>query len=585
MTDLELAGLLVAAERDLCLYTAEELTIKYAGYEEQLSEVFATDWAEMLVGHNPLWYYGLSVWYDEDIWKERLEPTKHRDILCKTWVDYRLGRLPPNDGCWTFWPRFAYKSTWLCVLVDWLGKRNLLVEHDESPIYYFHRVEEEAVARCKAVKAKNQTNKFIIEHFPEFVIPPGKEEDRSFSWPCRRSDSSAIGDSVNARGLLGNKAGKHGLLIFDDIETDKSRHFKAERSLIDAEYNQARKLKVPWAPFEVGAGTYYHPSGLGWKITEAKREDKSPRYFVTRIPAYAEDDTLNFPRILPHDFLENERLNEIAISGHDRFWYLQYQLDPHLQGVEAFDWNWVRPLDWGRFEKIVRDPTPKIIVTLADTAWKGAKNQQDGDSTAIATVMLRAHKMRQEVILLELLVSNELMSDRGAEIICQRIQKWGSPLVLPEMNSEKTFYGTLKEVGRRFGVCPVVIGEDTRSSILQRHEAVKFSRQSKGERIAAFAGKCRAGLFAYLEATVNPDGSMVNLGCGYVDELRAQMEAYPAVEHEDIIDCLALSQNPQVLALTPQSTMAGQVGMEEEMSSQPSANPFMTGLDSFNYAY
>jgi hypothetical protein len=63
------------------------------------------------------------------------------------------------------------------------------------------------------------------------------------------------------------------------------------------------------------------------------------------------------------------------------------------------------------------------------------------------------------------------------------------------------------------------------------------------------------------------------------------MEAYPAVEHEDIIDCLALSQNPQVLALTPQSAMAGQIGMEDETQSQPSANPFMTGLDSFNYAY
>lgn len=573
LSDGELLQLLVRVERDLCLFTAREFAARYRGLEDVLAEIKGAPMATFLSKHNPMWYYGLKVWYDEPKWKARLETTKHRDVFSDMVVRYHQGLFNPTDGLWFFWPRHTYKSTWAVIALDWIAKRNLLIEGNESPIYYFHRIEEEAVNRTHMIRHKNISNAFAVEHFPEFALEGNTDSDGAFDFPCRRTDSSMVGKSVNGRGLFGRKAGKHGLTFYDDIEAEDSFDSEAERKQVDKHYGQGRKLRDPHNPFELGVGTFYSPEGLLWKgvvksqvqdVEEGSPlEEGSHLYTYSVMGSHAGDDRLgdlNFLRCgITEEFLERDRQNELRRVGHDRFHQLQYELRPTIAGVEGIKWEWIHPIPWQIFEGIMRDSTPKVIITFIDSAWKGTDRQRDGCRTAIGTVLFRAHKMFTEQILLDLTVSDTMMSNEGADEVCVRVMKWGSPLVFPEMHGEKAFYGSLVEAKRKFGIPLLVIGEDILNEGRDRKEIVKFTQKAKDTRIAIWAGRAKAGSVGYLD---DPERGVRGQA---LEEFRADAEGWPFRKLKDVVDMLALSGALVIQQLIPLAQMAIRPASEGEM--------------------
>ncbi|KKL26405.1 hypothetical protein LCGC14_2395650, partial [marine sediment metagenome] len=108
--------------------------------------------------------------------------------------------------------------------------------------------------------------------------------------------------------------------------------------------------------------------------------------YVIKTPALTDDNKPNFPTIprLSVEALAKERANEIRRRGTDRFWYLQYQLDPTLTGEQALQWEFFQPLTPEEFAKRFGN-MPKFRAVYCDPAWKGDDNHQTGSDAAIGT--------------------------------------------------------------------------------------------------------------------------------------------------------------------------------------------------------
>jgi hypothetical protein len=331
--------------------------------------------------------------------------------------------------------------------------------------------------------------------------------------------------------IRGKKAGKGAhYRLLDDCEDEDSRSSETIRKQISEDYDQLRQLEAPAFSREAFIDTPYHLYGLTLTLKEAKREsDQSSRYQVRWVPALKEDDTPNFPNIrkLTVAGLAKERANEMARCGSDAFWHLQYQLDPRLTGTQAMRWEWFQPmsvkehrLKWSRL--------PHFRCVFIDSAWKGTEKQGKGDATAIEVVDIYNITTpdggeRMLRIILETVVSKELVSDEGAEEICRLMKKWGTRQYCIEQTNEKTFEGTMRAVTKSmrpiFWTLPAI-------------DLKGYTKKGKMARISAVAGAARDGTVYYLD-TIPEE---------HIRILRAEVADYPENKTSpNMLDCFANS--------------------------------------------
>ncbi|KKL17238.1 hypothetical protein LCGC14_2487560, partial [marine sediment metagenome] len=442
--------------------TGEELVEKYSSNPNArvFQHIVGKPVAEAAVDHNPFWHYILQTWYKDPKYRKLLHIPRHRDEVAKAVLLMATGQLDKYDGTHHQYPRRALKSFFMKMMVDWLPKRHKIIDNMDILVLYSHNTEDRAKAALESVKHQNRHNKYIRKHFgadcktvtgedANFVIPLSEWGEKSqWDWPCRKQDFMADQKNLTAQAALSRKAGSgFNYKLLDDWEDENSRQSPTVRNDLADRYDQLRQLNAPPFSREWTGGTPYHIQSLYKPMVEEKHEDGTKRYYVIKTPALTKDNKLNFPSIpqLSINSLAQERANEIRRRGTDRFWYLQYMLDPTLTGEQAMQWECFQPLTPVEFAKKFGN-MPKFRAVYCDPAWKGDDNHQTGSDAAIGTIDSYSIAGQIDNVLLDMHVSNDMESDDGADEILRQQRKWHTHFYVIEQTSDKPMVGMMKRV-------------------------------------------------------------------------------------------------------------------------------------------
>ena len=556
----------IIVERDLSILTGEELALKYStGYAAGVFRDITGHKAADLDTWNPFWHYLTRVWYSEPYLRGRLDTARHRDELAAAYLKLATGALDDYDGLHNQWPRRAFKSTFMAAFADWVPKRHKIVDKMDILVMYSHNSQQQATDRGETIKNLNRYNDYIATHFEGFRIPDGEWGTKeAWNWPSRRTGTAVVEASMTFLPALGKKAGRgYNYRLLDDWEDEDSMNSEPIRLDLAGRYQQLRKLKAMPFTREASCGTPYHIQSLYRPMLESKHEDGTPRYFIIKTPALTDDNVPLFPSIpnLSVKELAKERANEIKLRGNDRFWYLQYQLDPTLTGEQAMQWEWFSELKVSEWrEKWSKVPHFKAV--FCDPAWKGEEDQGRGCDAAIGMVAIFQRGEFYDYVLLEGVASNEMTSDEGAEEMCRMMKKWGTAYYAIEQSGDKPHVGMMRQVGRsqRPPVWPIYL------------DLKGWSKKSKAARISAVAGAARMGHWFYLEGMEER----------FRDALKVQVNEYPGCVKKDILDMMANAHADEVLRKwIPVSQTEGEASWDERKRRHIEYATRYTGLPAF----
>ena len=538
----------IHVERDLSLMTGIELIAKYSSSDKALvfEHVTGKSVQEVAPTHNPFWHYSLQTWYSRPQYRRLLYPPRHRDELSAAYVDLALGKLDHYDGMHNQWPRRALKSFHMKMFADWAPKRHKIIEDLDILVLYSHNLEKRAKGMLESIKNMNRRNKYIQKHFGDgcttvtgkpasFVIPLTEwGEKEQWDWPCRDPEFMADQKNMTAEAAGSRKAGSgFNYRLLDDWEAEDSRQSEVVREELKDRYDQQRQLNAPPWCREVSSGTPYHIQSLYKPMLEEKHENGSLRYFVIRKPALTDTNEPNFPTIprLSVEALAKERANEIRRRGTDRFWYLQYQLDPTLTGEQALQWEFFQPLSAEDFAKRFAN-MPKFRAVYCDPAWKGDDNHQRGCDAVIGCIDTYSVLGQIDCVLLDLTVSNEMESDEGADEILRMMRVWHTHYYIIEQQADKPMAGLLKRIWK---TTPM----QARPTLMPRNiEITKWSGKAKNDRISTVAAQAKSGHWYYL-TSIHRDPLRV---------LQATVNEYPASVKRDTLDMMANANAEEVLS-------------------------------------
>ena len=538
----------VSIERDLSIMTGPELLGKYGTGDSQLvfEHVVGKPAAELAMDHNPFWHYILHTWYKQEQYRKLLHPPRHRDEVSKAIVMMATGEVDSYDGVIHQYPRRALKSFFMKMACDWLPKRHKIIDEMDIAILYSHNLGRRAMAAMESVKNMNRHNAYIQRHFgkdcktlsgkpAQFTIPLsewGTKEE--WDWPCRERSFMADQKCITAEAALSRKAGSgYNYKLLDDWEAEDSRDSDTIREELKDRYDQLRQLNAPpWTREWVG-GTPYHIQSLYKPMIQEKHEDGTPRYYIIKQPALDDANNPNFPTIprLSVEALAKERANEIRRRGTDRFWYLQYQLDPTLTGEQALQWEFFQPLTPIEFAKRFGN-MPKFRSIYCDPAWKGDDNHQKGCDAAIGCIDSYSIAGQIDNVLLDLHVSNDMESDDGADEILRMMRVWHTHFYQVEQQGDKPMVGMMKRVWK-------TTPRDSRPINPPRFIDVKgWSKRAKNDRISTVAGQAKMGHWYYLTTIPKP----------HLNVLKTTVNEYPASIKRDTLDMMANANSDEILS-------------------------------------
>jgi hypothetical protein len=543
-----LAAASVAIERHLSILTGPELTTHYGGGDPALvfRHVVGKPIHEVAADHNPFWHYALQTWYRNHTYRSLLHSPRHRDEVAAAYLRLALGELDSFDAMHHQYPRRALKSFFMKMFADWAPKRHKIVDNLDILILYSHNLDRRAKGALESIKNMNRHNPYIRKHFGEgcvtltgrpanFIIPPSEwGEKEQWDWPCRDREFMSDQKQMTAEAAGSRKAGAgFNYKLLDDWEAEDSRDSDTVREDLKDKYDQLRQLNAPPWTREVSAGTPYHIQSLYKPMLEEKHEDGTPRYFVIRTPALTDDNKPNFPTIprLSVESLAKERANEIRRRGTDRFWYLQYQLDPTLTGEQALQWEFFQPLSPAEFTARFAS-LPKFRAVYCDPAWKGDDNHQEGCDAAIGCIDTYSIAGQIDNVLLDLSVSNDWESDDGADEILRMMRVWHTQFYSVEQQGDKPMVGLMKRVWKSSPW-------ESRPPNPPRFIDVKsWNKRVKNDRISTVAGQAKMGHWYYLTSIPEP----------HLRVLRTTVNEYPASVKRDTLDMMAQANADEVLS-------------------------------------
>lgn len=538
----------ISVERDLSIFTGAELLTRYSP-GSPAARVFAHVTGRpveiVAADHNPFWHYALQTWYKSAKYRALLHPPRHRDEVASAILKMATGQLDRFDGVVHQYPRRALKSFFMKMAADWLPKRHKIADDLDILVLYSHNLDRRAKAALESIKNMNRHSAYIRKHFgsgcvsvtgkpASFVIPPSEwgEKDQ-WNWPCREPQFLADEKSMTADAAGSRKAGAgYNYKFIDDWESEESRDSEVVREQLADRYDQLRQLNAPPFSREWVGGTPYHIQSLYKPMLEQKHDDGTPRYFVIRKPALSDDNQPNFPTIprLSVDALAKERANEIRRRGTDRFWYLQYQLDPTLTGEQALQWEFFQPLTPAEFAMRFGN-LPKFRAVYCDPAWKGDDNHQKGCDAAIGCIDSYSIAGQIDNVLIDGAVSNDWESDEGADEMLRMMRVWHTHFYVVEQTSDKPMVGLMKRIWKS-------TPREARPAQMPRFIDIKgFTKRAKNDRISTVAGQAKMGHWYYL----------TTLDKHFLETLRTTVNEYPASVKRDTLDMMANANAEEVL--------------------------------------
>lgn len=467
--------------------------------------------------HNPIYYLAERVFFDNvEGDPDYLYAPLHRDRFCKALLDYYLE--PPDAetaGFLLLMPRLTFKSTFMHgVLILFLALREKIVHKRDARILMVHHKEEQASHNLVLLKEKLIYNLWLKETWPEIHEEKdwGTQTDFDLRWKEPGIYHEA---SVKAIGLGGRSTGDHyDFIIYDDIVTKEHIRSSIVREACGEDYAASRYLLDTVRGKEFDCGTRYHPQDQWQRLIDA---NVNGRPLYRRLIVSAIDDVtdeLAHPYRLSREKLTRMRQEEMSREGNDVMWHLQMQNSVQSSGLIATEMAWLR--------YCYRESVPSgWTVILVDPAWKGTKNQGEGDYAAIGVVRFVRIGTVVFRYLIDLTVSNEMTSLDGQREIFRLMRKWSVIDVGVEEIGGNTFRTQLEWEAGSNGLIITCL-------------ELQSKQTAKNERIATFLKHVQAGHF-FIAKEVEQE------------EFDKEYKSWPLVDHDDVLDMLAYSCDKNIV--------------------------------------
>jgi len=546
-TDLE-----IALVRDLSTCLLDEVDRRWGrDARAEVTEALGRKWRELVpADHHPLYFLAERCWFDNAEAKDNpafLYAPLHRDRYCRPIAAYVTGDAAGIDGFLLLGPRDTYKSTFSCVLAMWYLLRQKHLFSQNARVVMRHHKLMMASKNLLRIKAKFRHHAWVRRYWSEYCPDP-KVKDwgtrDEFTLPNAGFTGEQAEASVRAIGLTASDVGFHSDLdIGDDLVTDEHITSKAVRDEAKARYEAKQFTRDTLGGKEVNIGTRYHVNDL-WASLEKANAEGERRYTIVKVKAIAPactvcgceeaahesiDGGCNVhkaclgARILAHPYrltkavLEKKMQAELSRTGRVVLWYLQYQNEPQTSALVAADPTWLRRCSQ-------RDVPPDAWPVLTiDPAWKGTKNQGEGDSASIQVWFIASVAGLICRWLVDGVHSNELTSDDGCREIVRLAQKYGVADAAPEEHGGYAFRTALSNYATERG-CSLNLLD------------LKMKQTGKDQRIVAWLRELQAGRI-YLCSECDPD---------LQEHLVDQITEYPQVDHDDAIDAAAYTCDPNI---------------------------------------
>ena len=525
-------AILRALARDFCTLTPREIRGRWASPNDaEVLRDLGVDLPARLVNHNPIYFLAQQVWFDNVIDDPTfLYAPFHRDILCDEVLKFVLrGRQPDTAGMLVLFPRDSFKSTFQHGVVPmWFSMRQKHLYDEDVRILLQHHKEQQAAANLIRLRQKSVTSPYVKDVWPEFWAPKDYGTSTQFDWPAKVRGRFAE-PSVFAVGLGGSMVGWHfDLKLDDDLVTDDHIHSRIIRQQALSKYGTNRFLLDTVRGLEIGSGTRYHVNDL-WSHHIKAKKGSHPLYHVVCRPAKGPDGGLLMPHRLTEEFLQARREEEIAHSGNDILWWLQYMLEVKSELSVAADPAWIRQAN------IEHLPNDAWRVLLVDPAWKGTEQQGKGNNAAMAVMALERRGPHVLKYLLDISVSNAWTPKEGMDEIFRLMQKWQVRDVGIETFNDITFVTDCTNAAVSAGLDFNFID-------------FKSKRRGKATRISTFLRGVQAGHF-FVNDQMDPVTHKA------LNEFMVEFEEYPQCldDMDDAIDVVSYCCDPAIVEMwTPQ---------------------------------
>lgn len=512
--------------RDLSTCTRDEIESRWSIADRAEAEgLMARAWADIVpADHHPWFFLAQRCWFDNVANDPKfLYAPLHRDKFLAPVFRYIYDPAPSEAGLLYLGSRWTYKTSFSHGVVP-MGYvlRGFHIEGFHRTVVLRHHKLELASDNMVLSKDKFRKHPWLRAVWPD-ACPP--ENTRDFGTASRFSlpwvPSGVKSDpTYRAIGLTGTDTGRHpDLDVGDDLVTEEHLS-RTVRDDAKARYQAKRYQQGAEHCRELNTGTPYHRMDL-WSMMINSTMDGRPMYRVIVVPAHLPESLgggLAHPFKLNEKFLEKMRLQELANSGNEDFYYLQFECTYRLTRSQATE-------DWWLRDCSVRDvPEDAFLIITLDPCWKGDKNYGEGDSASMQVWAL----VRRGAFVLRYLIdgvhSNELSSADGERELFRLMHKYGVRVIAPELREGSTFRANIIQQAGSLGI-PIVVLD------------LRTKHQSKSDRIGVFLKECEAGR-VFLCTETDP---------ALLEAYRAQFKNWPQIDHDDALDAAAYTCDPAIL--------------------------------------
>ena len=486
----------VALSRDLCTMTADEIRSSWSQVERAAAEkIFRRPFDEFLVGHNPIYFFGQKVFFDND--PSLLWPPLHRDRLCRALLDYELEEPGASAGLIILMQRDSFKSTFthkVFPLHAQLRAKHLYGK--DLRIAILHQIEGHASANFYSMKMKTVQHEWFKQVWKECSAEKDYGTQTEADLPWKSTPFSE--PSFFATGLKSKKTGLHfDFMQFSDPVTEDDIKSHIVRSQGALNYDACKFMLDTKVGKRVIDGTRYHIRDLHGMNLEtgqyrslivraiecsdggticAHHKEHGGTCLDSFLKASLEDcfpDGLSFPT--RHTFKhERDIYDELQRKNMEWLWWLQQQNETRSASAITGDSRWFRHC-------ALSDVSPSAWrAVLVDPAWKGTDNHGKGCDAAIEVWAFERKGTILVKTLLDGVVSNELDPDDGLHEIYRLAHKWGVIDVAPE---ERGHPGLTAAVQNKF------TSGGRQVNIIK----LKTTNQGKQGRMVTFLGEAKSG--------------------------------------------------------------------------------------------
>jgi predicted phage terminase large subunit-like protein len=414
-------------------------------------------------------------------------------------------------------PRHSYKTSIIKAFMIFL-----YLKFPNIRIVYGRATHEDAKGVLLAVKEILTRNVVLIELW-------GDLSKTAVIWAeerivLSRPDSTLADATIDTTGLGGSLTGKHpDIIIFDDLVTDYNYRSDATTE---------RSRNILWSAYPVlpphgsivVAGTRWAANDIyGWLMAEDDRleEEHKPREWGQYIrSAYLPDGSLFFPTVISEEFLEQQRrslrTNMMLFSS----WYYN---QPYEIGTKLFPRHYITyfEADYRRSPSThLEFPDGRIVPLYVVCTIDPAPTV--GPRSDFTGVVVNGYDYQGKWYVLWAEAIKKVPSERARHVMAILRTFYPPDIVIETGQADPEFVALLQSALKLEGMNSRIISY----SALQDEAR---GERGKGQRIEALEPIFRENVISFRRGSPMRD-------------LMAQLDGYPSIDHDDVLDALAMQR-------------------------------------------